>query len=164
MEPSIPANDYDRMAEFASHPTETDAAVAGLARLAGRDGRVLELGVGTGRLAVPLAALVREMHGIDLDPEMVAALRARTGAERVELHVGDMSRPVGAGNFDVVFIAFGTLFALRSQDDQVRCFAAAADQLADGGSFVVEALVPQPGTYTDGRKVTVAHADQTGVI
>jgi SAM-dependent methyltransferase len=164
MEPQIPASDYDRIAEFASHPTETQATVLGLARLAGQDARVLELGVGTGRLAIPLAQAVREVHGVELDPEMVEALRAKAGGDRVRLHVGDMSRPVGAGQFDLVFVAFGTLFALPTQDQQVRCFQSAADQLAEGGRFVVEALVPQPGTYTDGRKLTVANANEHGII
>ncbi len=100
----------------------------------------------------------------NLTPEMVEALRAKAGGCRVRLHVGDMSRTVQAGQFDLVFIAFGTLFALPTQDDQVRCFQSAADQLTEGGQFVVEALVPQPGTYTDGRKVTVASADEHGVI
>ena len=164
MEARTRASDYDRMAEFASHPTETDATVAGLARLAGDDARVLELGVGTGRLAIPLARVVRELHGVELDREMADALRAKPGGERVHLHLGDMSRPLHAGTFDLVFTAFGTLFALPTQDDQVNCFQSAADQLNDGGNFVVEALVPQPGSYTDGRKVTVASVDENGVI
>lgn len=164
MEPHTTAGDYDRMVEFASHPTETDATVAGLARLAGMDARVLELGVGTGRIAIPLAQMVREMHGVELDPEMGDALRARAGGDQVRLHLGDMSRPIEAGNFDLVFVAFGTLFALPTQDDQVRCFQTAAGQLHRGGKFVVEALVPQPGSYTDGSKVTVAHAGEHGVI
>lgn len=152
------------MAEFASHPTQTDATVVGLARLAGGGGRVLELGVGTGRLAIPLARVVREMHGVELNPEMAESLRAKPGGDRVRLHLGDMSWPVDAGTFDLVFIAFGTLFALPTQDDQVRCFESAAAQLNDGGKFAVEALVPQPGTYTDGRKVTVAGVTESSVI
>lgn len=157
-------SDYDRMAEFASHPTDTEATVAGLARLAGDGARVLELGVGTGRLAIPLSRLVRELHGVELDPEMADALRGKPGAERVHLHLADMSRPVDAGGFDLVFIAFGTLFALPTQDDQVACFQSVSEQMNDRGKFVVEALVPQPGSYTDGRKVTVADVDGNHVI
>lgn len=135
--------------------------VAGLAGLAGDGGRVLELGVRTGRLAIPLPRMVREVHGVELDPEMADALRANPGGERVHVHLADMSRPVDAGPFDLVFVAFGTLFALPTQDDQVRCFQSAAAQLNERGKFVVEALVPQPGSYTDGRKVAVA-ASMTG--
>ncbi len=164
MEAQIPASDYDQMIDFASHPTETEATVAGLARLAGREARVLELGVGTGRLALPLAPLVGEMHGVELDPGMADALRAKPGGNNVRLHIADMSRPLDAGTFDLVFIAFGTLFALPTQSDQVDCFQAAADQLRDTGSFVVEALVPQPARYNDGHKVTVASVDADRVI
>lgn len=164
MEAQIPASDYDRMVEFASHPTETAATVAGLVRLAGADARVLELGVGTGRLAIPLADLVREVHGVELDQQMAGELRAKPGSERVHLHIGDMTCPVQAGAFDLVVVAFGTLFALPTQDAQVQCFQSAASQLADGGRFVVEALVPQPGTYTDGRKITVASVSDSAVI
>jgi SAM-dependent methyltransferase len=156
--------DYDRMAEFASHPTDTDATVAGLASLAGDGGRVLELGVGTGRLAIPLSQMVREVHGVELEPEMADALRAKPGGERVHVHLADMSRPVDAGPFDLVFVAFGTLFALPTQDDQVRCFQSAAEQLNERGKFVVEALVPQPASYTDGRKVVVAGVDDRHVV
>lgn len=164
MEANISASDYDRMVEFASHPPETAATVAGLARLAGADGRVLELGVGTGRLAIPLAERVREVHGVELDELMAEALKAKPGSDRVHLHVGDMTCPLQAGVFDLVFVAFGTLFALPTQDAQVKCFQSAASQLADGGSFIVEALVPQPGSYTGGRKVTVASVDDSAVI
>lgn len=165
MEAQIPASDYDQMIDFASHPTETEATVTGLARLAGgRHARVLELGIGTGRLALPLAPLVGEMHGVELDQGMADALRAKPGGEQVHLHIADMSRPLDAGTFDLVFIAFGTLFALPTQNDQVNCFQAAADQLRDRGRFVVEALVPQPATYNDGHKVTVASIDADRVL
>jgi SAM-dependent methyltransferase len=164
MEPQINAADYDRMIAYASHPAETDEAVAGLFGLVEPGGRVLELGAGTGRLAIPLAAENLEVHGVELDAAMVDQLLQKPGAERVQVHVGDMSQSVGAGQFDLIFIAFGTLFALPSQEDQVRCFQSAAAQLGDGGRFVVEALVPQPGEYKDGRKVTVAEVDEDKVI
>jgi SAM-dependent methyltransferase len=164
MEPQINAADYDDMIQYASHPAETDETVAGLVRLVEPGSRVLELGLGTGRLAIPLAAEDLEVHGVELDAAMVEQLRQKPGADRVQVHVGDMSQPLGAGQFDLIVIAFGTLFALPSQEDQVRCFQSAAAQLTDGGRFVVEALVPQPGTYTDGRKVTVAEVDEDKVI
>jgi len=164
MEAQISAADYDHMIQYASHPTETDEAVAGLVALVERGSRVLELGLGTGRLAIPLAAENFEVHGVELDPAMVEQLRQKPGGDRVQVHVGDMSQPVGAGNFALIFVAFGTLFALSSQEDQVRCFQSVASQLVDGGHFVVEALVPQPGTYTNGRKVTVAEVDEDIVI
>jgi SAM-dependent methyltransferase len=164
VEPQIAASEYDRMVAYASHPPETDATVAGLVELVGAGARVLELGVGTGRLAIPLAQAVREVHGVELDSEMVRVLESKPGAEAVHVHVADMAAPLGAGRFDLIVAAFGTLFALPTQEDQLRCFASAAEQLTPAGRFVVEALVPQPGTYVDGRKVTVASADDQGVV
>lgn len=158
------ADEYDNMIQYASHAPETDATVAGLLRLAPADGRILELGVGTGRLAIPLAQAGREVHGVELDPEMIDGLRSKPGGDRVQVHLGDMALPVDAGPFDLVFIAFGTLFSLPTQEDQVRCFVAAAGQLTERGRFVVEALVPQPGSYVNGQKTTVSRVDKDAVI
>jgi SAM-dependent methyltransferase len=159
-----PADEYDNMVQYASHLPETDATVAGLLRLAPADGRILELGVGTGRLAIPLAEAGREVHGVELDAEMIDGLRSKPGGDRVQVHLGDMALPVDAGSFDLIFIAFGTLFSLPTQEDQLRCFVAAADQLTERGRFLVEALVPQPGSYVDGQKTNVSQVDEDAVI
>lgn len=164
VQPQIPAESYDEMIDFASYPPETDQAVAGVLSLVAAGARVLELGVGTGRLAIPLAQAELEVHGVDLDPAMLQQLRAKPGAERVHVHEGDMRLPVGVGRFDLVLVAFGSLFTLPTQDDQARCFASAAAQLTDDGIFVVEALVPRPQTYRDGQKVELAHADGQQVV
>ena len=109
-------------------------------------GPVLELGVGTGRLALPLAALGVQVVGIDTSEAMLAELAAKPGGSAVELVVGDMADPpVGDRTFAVVFVAYNTLFNLVDPDDQRRCFASAARRLLPGGSFVVEAFVPAPG-------------------
>lgn len=155
--------DYDELVHYATLPPETEAEVDRLEALAG-GGRVLELGVGTGRVAVPLAERGLEVHGIELDPAMVEQLRSKPGGDRVRVHVGDMADVDVDGDFAVVYAVFGTLFALPTQDAQVRCFENVARHLAAGGSFVVEALVPQPGTYHDRRKVTVAGATHDRVI
>lgn len=156
------ADRYDEMIAYASYPPETDAAVAGLARLAaGRP--VLELGVGTGRVAIPLAATGLEVHGIELDQAMVDRLRGTPGGEAVQVHLGDMAEVGVPGPFGVVCAVFGTLFALRSQAAQVRCMANAAARLADDGLLVIEALMPQsrdPGRGT----VSVAHATDEGAV
>jgi SAM-dependent methyltransferase len=158
------AAQYDHMIQYASRPPETDATVQGLLRLAPPEGRILELGVGTGRLAIPLVEEGRQVHGVELDPEMIAGLRSKKNGDRVQVHAGDMTSPVGAGKFDLIFIAFGTLFTLPTQEDQVRCFVSVGEQLAAGGRFVVEALVPQPGSYTNGQKTTVSMVEQDGLI
>lgn len=164
VQPQIPAGAYDEMIGFASHPPETDQTVAGVRRLLPAGARLLELGVGTGRLAIPLAAAGLEVHGVDLDPAALKRLRAKPSGAAVHVHQGDMSAPLGAGCFDLVLIAFGSLFALPTQADQVRCFASAAAQLTDDGRFVVEALVPRPETYQDGQKVVVAQVGDAQVV
>lgn len=158
------AEDYDEFVRYASRPPETDAEVAGLARLAD-GGRVLELGVGTGRVAIPLAATGLEVHGIELDPAMIDQLRAKPGSERVVVHHGDMADVDVDGSFDLIYAVFGTLFMLPTQADQVRCFRRAASRLTPGGRLVVEALMPRPDSYDErGTKVTVADATGERVI
>lgn len=157
------AEDYDDLVNYASLPPETEAEVAGLARL-GRGGRVLELGVGTGRVAIPLARGGLEVHGIELDPVMAQQLRKKTGGELVRLHLGDMADVDVEGSFDLVYAVFGTFFALLTQDAQVRCFRNVAAHLTAGGRFLIEALVPQPGTYTDRRKTMLAVANDERVV
>jgi SAM-dependent methyltransferase len=121
-----------------------DDCVERLAELAG-PGPVLELGIGTGRVALPLVQRGLEVHGIDSSPAMLAKLRAKPGGDRVRTVVGDMAEVAVDASYSLVFAVFNTLFALMSQDQQVRCFANVAGRLADGGVFVVEAFVPDPG-------------------
>ncbi|MFP5319182.1 MAG: class I SAM-dependent DNA methyltransferase [Acidimicrobiia bacterium] len=111
---------------------------------AGAGGRILELGVGTGRLAIPLAATGAEVWGIDASEPMLARLRAKPEAARVHAVAGDFTAPdeVVEGPFDLAFVAFNTLFELATQDAQLRCLAGAARLLSPGGVFVVEALAP----------------------
>jgi len=115
-----------------------------LAELAG-PGPVLELGVGTGRVALPLVQRGLVVDGIDASPAMLAKLRAKPGGDRVRVTVGDMAEVGVDASYSLVFVVFNTLFALVSQDEQVRCFANVAGRLAEGGVFVVEAFVPDPG-------------------
>ncbi|MAT06955.1 MAG: SAM-dependent methyltransferase [Acidimicrobiaceae bacterium] len=105
--------------------------------------RVLELGVGSGRLAVPLAADHRlSVVGIDASPAMLALARDRDPDRRVTLIEGDMVADLPPGPFDLVLVAYNTLFNLTAVGEQARCFAAVADRLEPGGRFVVEAFVP----------------------
>ena len=121
-----------------------DDCVECLAELAG-PGPVLELGVGTGRVALPLVQRGLVVDGIDASPAMLAKLRAKPGGDRVRVTVGDMAEVGVDASYSLVFVVFNTLFALVSQDEQVRCFANVAGRLAEGGVFVVEAFVPDPG-------------------
>jgi len=118
-----------------------EAAVDCLAELAG-GGRVLELGIGSGLLALPLAARGIDVHGIDLSPAMVARLRAKPGGEAIPVTMGSFADVAVEGEFSLIFVAYNTFFALQTQDEQVRCFQNVAAHLAEGGTFVLEAFVP----------------------
>ena len=117
------------------------AAVAFLEQLAGR-GPALELAIGTGRIALPLAARGIRVDGIDISPAMVAQLRAKPGGEEIAVTVGDFADVPVPGTYRLIFVVWNTLFNLLTQEDQVRCFENVTGHLADDGSFVVEALVP----------------------
>ncbi|MFC7617190.1 class I SAM-dependent methyltransferase [Actinokineospora soli] len=121
---------------------KVDAITAFLAALCPPGGRVLEFGVGTGRVAVPLAARGVRVHGIDVDPDMLAVLKGRPGGDAVETVVGDFTADVVGGRFDVVVLAVNTLFAVPTQEGQVAALARAAEQLADGGRVVLEHFDP----------------------
>jgi SAM-dependent methyltransferase len=125
---------------------ETEAAVEALAELA-RAGPVLELAIGTGRIAIPLAARGLDVHGIDASEAMVAKLRKKPGGGAIPVTIGDFADMGVDGRYSLVYLVFNTLFALPSQDEQVRCFQNVAARLADGGTFVVEAFVPEPDKY-----------------
>jgi len=117
------------------------ATVAFLEHLAG-GGPALELAIGTGRIALPLAARGVHVDGIDLSPAMVARLRAKPGGDQISVTMGDFAEVPVPGAYRLIFVVFNTLFNLLTQDDQVRCFENVAAHLTDDGSFVVEAFVP----------------------
>lgn len=120
---------------------DEQATIAALKDLAGA-GPVLELGIGTGRIALPLAALGLEVHGLDASAAMVAKLRAKPGGERLPVTIGNFAEVGVDGVFSLVYVAFNTFFMLTSQEEQVRCFANVAAHLTAGGRFVIEAFVP----------------------
>lgn len=134
---------------------EAEDAATFLAGLDRPAGPLLELGIGTGRLALPLAARGLEVHGIDVSPAMVARLRAKPGGEGIPVTAGDFAdvATLVDGRFAVVLLAFNTLFELRSQDEQVRCFCGVARRLLPGGLFVLEAVAPDLSGADDGIAV-----------
>lgn len=135
------ADVYDDWYAGVSDVAGTVARVAALAT----GGPVLELGVGTGRLALPLVAAGCEVHGIDASHAMVERLRAKPGGAAVPVAVGDMADVAAVapgGPYAVVLVAFNTLFNLATVGDQRRCLAGVASVLAPGGALVVEAFVP----------------------
>ena len=139
------ADVYDELYAEAAF-LETDSAVAKLAELAG-EGPALELAIGTGRVALPLAARGVDVHGIDASESMVAKLREKQGGTTIPVTIGDFADVAADGAYSLVYVVFNTFFALDSQDEQVRCFQNVAARLAPGGAFVIEAFVPEPDRY-----------------
>jgi SAM-dependent methyltransferase len=140
--------------------SDVEATTAALSALAD-GGRVLELGVGTGRLALPLAAAGLEVHGIDSSEAMLQRMAAKPGAETVHTVRGDMVDHLPAGPFALVFVAYNTFFGLLTEERQQACFHAVAARLATGGCFAIEAFVPEAeGEPTSGVSVRSVHADR----
>lgn len=123
-------------------PGVVDPAVDFLADLAGT-GRALELGIGTGRLALPLSRRGVPVHGIELSPAMVEVLRTKPGAARVDVTLGDFATTRVAGAFALAYLVRNTITNLITQDEQVACFRNVATHLEPGGCFVIELLVPE---------------------
>jgi SAM-dependent methyltransferase len=113
-----------------------------LADLAG-DGAALELGIGTGRIALPLSRRGVRVHGIDLSTAMVARLRAKPGAEDIEVAIGDFATTTVEGTFSLAYLVFNTIMNLTTQDEQVACFQNVAAHLEPGGCFVIEVGIPE---------------------
>ena len=142
-------------------PAVADPVVDFLADLAGQ-GAALELGIGTGRIALPLARRGIRVHGIDLSEAMVARLRAKPGAEQVTVTIGDFATTTVDGRFSVAYLVFNTIMNLTTQDGQVACFQNGAAQLEPGGCFVIEVMVPAlqrlpPGETVRPFTVTPTH-------
>jgi SAM-dependent methyltransferase len=132
---------------------DPSAAVEFLAELAG-DGRALELGVGTGRVALPLAGRGVKVEGIDASEAMVAKLRAKPGGADIPVTFGDFADVAVDGTYRLVYVPFTTLFALPSQAEQIRCLRNVAAHLDEEGAFVMDAFVPDVTRYRDHQAVT----------
>jgi SAM-dependent methyltransferase len=133
---------YDERSADMFDPAVVDPVVDFLAELAG-DGRALELGIGTGRIALPLSERGVGVHGIDLSEAMVAELQAKPGADRIDVTIGDFATTRVDGTFSVAYLVFNTINNLTTQDEQVACFENVAAYLQPGGTFVIEVGVPR---------------------
>jgi SAM-dependent methyltransferase len=140
------AADYDQI--FASVGR---AMVDRLAEF-GSGGRVLELAIGTGRVALPLVERGMDLLGIDISPEMVERLRAKAGGDAIPVAMGDFADVAVDGNFRLIYLVFNTLFALEDQEAQVRCFTNVAAHLEPGGRFVVETFYPDLNRFDRGQR------------
>ena len=138
----------------ALYPGFEEAAIDLLHELAGR-GRALELGIGTGRVALPLAGRGVEITGIDTSPAMITALQAKPGASGIEVVQGSFAQFEMEDRFNLAYVAFNTFFALQTQEEQVACFQSVARHLTTGGVFLIEAFVPDPGRFDRDQTVQV---------
>jgi SAM-dependent methyltransferase len=152
---------YDESQGEMFDPAVVEATVDFLAELAG-GGRALELGIGTGRIALPLSQRGVRVHGIDLSAAMVARLGAKPGADAVGVTIGDFATTRVEGSFSLAYLVFNTINNLTTQEEQVACFENAAAHLAPGGCFVIEVGVPAlrrlpPGETYHAFDVSPAH-------
>ena len=154
------AASYDESALDMFEPGVLEPAVDVLADLAG-SGRALELGIGTGRLALPLARRGIPVHGIDLSHAMVARLRAKPGGDAIGVTIGDFATTRVDGTFSVAFLVFNTIMNLTTQAAQVACFRNVAAHLESKGCFVVEVAIPDLRRLPPGQTVVPFHVSPT---
>jgi SAM-dependent methyltransferase len=148
---------YDDSSEGMFDPAFADTVAGVLAELAGGGradgGRALELGIGTGRIALPLARRGVPVHGIDLSRAMVARLRAKPGGDTIAVTIGDFATTRVDGTFSLAYLVFNTINNLTAQEEQVACFRNAAAHLEPGGCFVIEVGVPELRRLPPGQSV-----------
>ena len=156
------AAQYDERSAAMFDPAVVGPAVDVLAGFAG-DGGALEFAIGTGRIALPLAERGVRVAGIDSSDAMLARLREKPGAERIEAVLGDMTTTRVDGEFSLVYLVFNTIFNLTTQEGQVKCFENAAAHLGTGGRFVIEARVPELQRLPLGQTVLPWRADPKGM-
>ena len=154
------AEQYDADSADRFDPAVLEPAVSFLADLAGT-GAALELGIGTGRIALPLSRRGVRVHGIDLSPAMVAQLRAKPGAEDIAVTIGDFATTRVDGTFTLAYLVFNTIMNLTSQHEQVECFHNVAALLEPGGYFVIEVGVPDLRRLPPGETVRPFHVSPT---
>ena len=150
---------YDESAADMFDPAVVDPVVDFLAGLAG-SGRALELGIGTGRIALPLAKRGVPVHGIELSKAMAVRLHAKPGAEAIGVTIGDFSTTTVEGTFAVAYVVFNTIGNLTAQAAQVACFQNVAAHLEPGGCFVIEVGVPELRRLPPGDTMRVFDAGE----
>ncbi|MBA2718167.1 MAG: class I SAM-dependent methyltransferase [Chloroflexi bacterium] len=151
---------YDETDDGMFAPAAVQPAVDFLAHLA-RGGRALELGSGTGRIAIPLAARGVDVQGIDLSRAMTDWLRAKPGGDAIPVAIGDFSRTKVEGTFRLVYLVYNTIMNLTTQAAQVACFRNVAAHLEPGGTFVIEVMVPDLRRLPPGERYVVFDGRET---
>ena len=154
------ATRYDESAAEMFDSAIVDPVIDFLVELAG-SGRALELGIGTGRIALPLVQRGVPVHGIELSKAMAAKLRAKPGGEDIGVTIGDFATTTVDGTFSVAYLVFNTIMNLTTQEAQVACFRNVAAHLEPGGCFVIEVGVPGLQSLPPGETFHVFHVSET---
>lgn len=141
---------------------DSEAAADLLSEVANH-GRALELGIGTGRIALPLAARGADVWGLDSSERMVDQIRMKPGGGDLSVVIGDFADVDVPARFNLIYVAFNTFFLLHRVTDQIRCFRNVAGRLKPGGAFVIEAMVSDETLYDRGQRVH-AHDVQDGRV
>jgi SAM-dependent methyltransferase len=156
------AERFDERYAHQADPAVVGPVVDFLAELAG-DGAALELGIGTGRIALPLAERGVPVHGLDLSEAMVAKLREKLGGDRIAVTIGDFATARVDGTFRVAYLVVNTIMNLTSQQEQVACFRNVATHLEPGGCFVIEVMVPRLQRLPPGERFQLFDVSPTHV-
>jgi SAM-dependent methyltransferase len=156
------ASTYDERSAAMFDPAVVTPVVDLLAEFAGQ-GAALELGIGTGRIALPLAGRGVPVAGIDSSQAMVDRLRTKPGGDDLQVAIGDFARTRVDGEFALAYLVFNTINNLVTQDDQVACFENAAAHLGPGGRFVIETGVPDLQRLPVGQTIVPFHAGPDGL-
>ncbi|MDP6822179.1 MAG: class I SAM-dependent methyltransferase [Dehalococcoidia bacterium] len=143
---------YDESSAAMFDPAIVDPVVDFLTGLAG-EGRALELGIGTGRIALPLAEHGVRVHGIELSTAMISRLREKPGGKKIEVTIGDFAEATVDGSFAVAYLVFNTIMNLTTQEAQIACFRNVAAHLQPGGCFVIEVITPDLQRLPPGETV-----------
>ncbi|MGH3072684.1 MAG: class I SAM-dependent DNA methyltransferase [Gaiellaceae bacterium] len=151
---------YEESSADMFDPAVVDPVVDLLVELAG-GGRALELGIGTGRIALPLAQRGVPVHGIELSQAMAARLRAKQGDKQIGVTIGDFATTAVEGTFSVAYLVFNTIMNLTTQAAQVACFRNVAAHLERGGCFVIEVGVPSLRLLPPGETIRAFHVSET---
>jgi len=139
--------------------SEVDKAAIDVLFKLSRGGRVLELGIGTGRIALPLSRTGVAVEGIDASEAMVARLHSKPGGKNIPVSMGNFAEVAVEGEYSLIYVVFNTFFALLTQGEQVRCFQKVARHLTSDGAFVIEAFVPDLTRFTGGQATRTVKID-----
>ncbi len=160
-----PSTYGDRIAgEYDDLVRQTDERMIAVLTELAAGSRALELCIGTGRVALPLASGGVRVEGIDASAAMVGLLRSKPGGDRIPVTIGSFRQLEVEGQFSLVFVVFNTFFALLTQEEQVDCFQSVAEHLAPGGIFLIEAFVPDLSRYARAQNVSFADAGPDEVM